>query len=85
MAGQCAESKSAGDGGVRPIDQQPDLGFRTGEHAAQREGRGTAQGLSGNATQLVAIDRAVLTKRIGKLAPKRLHQILTSIDVVLGR
>ena len=38
-----------------------------------------------NATQLVAIDRAVLTKRIGKLAPKRLHQILTSIDVVLGR
>ena len=38
-----------------------------------------------NSTQLVAIDRAVLTKRICKLAPKRLHEILTSIDVVLGR
>ena len=38
-----------------------------------------------NATQLVAIDRALLTKRISKLAPKRLHQVLTSIDVVLGR
>ena len=38
-----------------------------------------------NASQLFAIDRTFLTSRIGKLAPKRLEQILTSIDVVLGR
>ncbi len=38
-----------------------------------------------NASQLFAIDRAWLTKRIGKLPPKRLEQVLTSIDVVLGR
>ncbi len=38
-----------------------------------------------NATQLFAVDRAYLGKRIGKLTPKRLDQILTSIDVVLGR
>jgi len=38
-----------------------------------------------NATQLFAIDRAYLATRIGKLAPKSLQQVLTSIDVVLGR
>ena len=38
-----------------------------------------------NATQLVAIDRTFLTERIGKLAPRRLEQILVSIDTVLGR
>ena len=38
-----------------------------------------------NASQLFAVDRAYLSARIGKLAPKRLEQILVSIDVVLGR
>lgn len=38
-----------------------------------------------NASQLVALDRAILTERVGKLGPKRLTQILNGIDVVLGR
>ena len=38
-----------------------------------------------NASQLVAIDRGWLTKRVGRLAPKRLEQVMASIDVVLGR
>lgn len=38
-----------------------------------------------NASQLFAIDRSFFTTRVGKLAPKRLEQILASIDVVLGR
>ena len=38
-----------------------------------------------NASQLFAIDRTFLSSRLGKLAPKRLEQILMSIDVVLGR
>ncbi len=38
-----------------------------------------------NATQLFAIDRSFLAERIGKLAPKRVEQILSTIDVVLGR
>lgn len=38
-----------------------------------------------NASQLIAIDRSVLSTRVGKLAPKRLEQVLASIDVVLGR
>jgi mRNA interferase MazF len=38
-----------------------------------------------NASQLVAVDRRYLSERVGRLAPKRLEQILASIDVVLGR
>ena len=38
-----------------------------------------------NASQVFAIDRSFLSTRVGKLAPKRLEQILASVDVVLGR
>jgi mRNA interferase MazF len=38
-----------------------------------------------NATQLVAIDRQLLTKRTGRLTPRHLAQVLWGIDVVLGR
>jgi mRNA-degrading endonuclease toxin of MazEF toxin-antitoxin module len=38
-----------------------------------------------NASQLFAVDRSYLSARVGKLSPKRLEQILASVDVVLGR
>ena len=38
-----------------------------------------------NASQVVTLDRAVLTARVGKVGPKRLAQILSGIDVILGR
>lgn len=38
-----------------------------------------------NASQLLALDRAALTERVGKLGPKRLAQLLSGIDVILGR
>ena len=38
-----------------------------------------------NTSQVVALDRAALTERVGKIGPKRLAQILSGIDVVLGR
>jgi len=38
-----------------------------------------------NASQIVALDRAVLTTRVGKLGPKRLAQVLSGIDIILGR
>lgn len=38
-----------------------------------------------NASQIVALDRGILTDRVGKLGPKRLAQILSGIDVILGR
>ena len=38
-----------------------------------------------NASQIVAVDRAFLTERVGKLAPKDLAQVMSGVDVVLGR
>ena len=38
-----------------------------------------------NASQIIAIDRAFLTERVGRLAPKLFSQILHGIDIVVGR
>lgn len=38
-----------------------------------------------NATQIVTLDRTALTERVGKLGPRWLTQILSGIDIVLGR
>ena len=38
-----------------------------------------------NASQIIAVDRTFLTERVAKLAPRHLAQVMTGIDVVLGR
>ena len=48
-----------------------------------------ASGLSkdsvANASQIVSLDRGLLTEQVGRLTPKVLHLVLSGIDVVLGR
>ncbi len=38
-----------------------------------------------NVSQLIALDRSLLTERAGRLGPKLIAQVLHGIDVVLGR
>jgi len=38
-----------------------------------------------NATQLVTLDRSILTERVGKLSRAKLDLVLAAIDIVLGR
>jgi len=38
-----------------------------------------------NASQVVTLDKTVLTERVGKLPRAKLELILAGIDVVLGR
>lgn len=38
-----------------------------------------------NASQLATVDRTALTKRASRLSAQRLSQILSGIDVILGR
>ena len=38
-----------------------------------------------NVTQLVTLDRAALTERVGTLPAKKLELVLLGIDIVLGR
>jgi len=38
-----------------------------------------------NASQIIAVDRAFLTERVAKLPPRHFVQVMSGIDVVLGR
>jgi mRNA interferase MazF len=38
-----------------------------------------------NTSQIVAVDRAFLAERAGKLAPRTFAQVMSGIDVILGR
>jgi mRNA interferase MazF len=38
-----------------------------------------------NVSQIIALDRSLLTEQVGRLRPKQLAQILHGIDVILGR
>jgi mRNA-degrading endonuclease toxin of MazEF toxin-antitoxin module len=38
-----------------------------------------------NTSQVIAVDRAFLTERMTKLSPKHFAQVMSGIDVVLGR
>ena len=38
-----------------------------------------------NASQISTIDRSLLTERAGKLPPRKLAQVQSGIDVILGR
>lgn len=38
-----------------------------------------------NSSQIIALDRALLTERLVKLPPKSFAQVMNSIDIVLGR
>lgn len=46
---------------------------------------GLAKDSVANASQIVAVDRAMLTESVSRLPPKYLDQVLTGIDVVLDR
>ena len=38
-----------------------------------------------NVSQIITIDRELLTERVGRLAPRYVAQLLHGIDIVLGR
>ncbi|MGH7798260.1 MAG: type II toxin-antitoxin system PemK/MazF family toxin [Candidatus Binatia bacterium] len=38
-----------------------------------------------NASQIITLDRELLTEEVGKLSKRHLELILTGIDIVLGR
>ena len=38
-----------------------------------------------NVSQIVTVDQAVMTERVGRLSEAKLHLIMAGIDIVLGR
>lgn len=48
-------------------------------------GTGLPKDSVANVSQLIALDRSLLTERVGRLTPKHMAQVLHGIDVMLGR
>ena len=46
---------------------------------------GLAKDSVANASQIITLDRELLTEEVGKLSKRQLESILTGIDIVLGR
>lgn len=38
-----------------------------------------------NVSQVITLDRSLLTERVGRIGPKHLAQVLHGLDVILGR
>ncbi|HAK96312.1 MAG TPA: mRNA interferase MazF2 [Planctomycetes bacterium] len=56
-----------------------------GNVALQARETGLPKDSVANVSQLVALDRSVLTERVGKLPPTKIESVLSGIDLVLGR
>jgi hypothetical protein len=61
------------------------LGRRAGQCIAVCQSDGPAKGFIVNTSQLITLDRAVLTEEVGKPSKRHLDLILSGIDIVLGR
>lgn len=66
-------------------NQQPSLGGCARQRSLLRAFDVTTKGFRRQRAQIVALDKALLTDRVGKLPRNKLALLLAGIDVVLGR
>ena len=70
---------------VVPLTSNQRLAAAPGNVLLPAAATGLPQDSVANVSQIVAIDRELLTERVGKVSDTHLDRILTGIDVVLGR
>jgi mRNA interferase MazF len=68
-----------------PLTSNQEWKEAPGATALTRRATGLAKESVANATQVITLDRRTLTRRVGRLAPRRVAEILAGLDVVLGR
>jgi len=56
-----------------------------GNVALSARSTGLPKELVANVSQLVALERSLLTERLGRIAKKQMALVFTGIDIVLGR
>ena len=84
--GRCPKSKSNRYCGVRSIDQQSAMGRRLRECVSFRQAsRVSPKDWVANVSQVVTLDKDLLTDPVGKLPRAKLSLLLAGIDVILGR
>jgi mRNA interferase MazF len=68
-----------------PLTSNLTWGDAPGNVILSGKATGLAKDSVANASQIIAVDRGCLSERVGRLAPKKLAQVLDGIDIVLGR
>jgi len=68
-----------------PLTSNEEWADAPGATRLARRSTGLPKDSVANATQVVTLDRRILTKRVGRLAPRRVAELLAGLDVVLGR
>jgi mRNA interferase MazF len=70
---------------VVPLTSNPRLAAAPGNVALAATRTGLPKDSVANVSQIVSVDRSILSERVGQLLEADLRRILTGIDVVLGR
>jgi mRNA interferase MazF len=70
---------------VVPLTSNPRLAAAPGNVALPAGATGLPKDSVANVSQIVAIDRELLTERVGRLTSVQLDPIMAGIDLVLGR
>lgn len=68
-----------------PLTSNLHWGDAPGTVLLSRRETGLTKDSVANASQIVALDRGILTEPVGALSPRRLHEVLGALDVVLDR
>ena len=84
-AGRRAKPEPNRDGGLRSADEQPQVGQSSRQCDALARLTGLPKDSVANVSQVVSLDKAMLTDRTGRLPRAQLGLVLSGIDVVLGR
>ena len=70
---------------VVPLTSNQQLAAAPGNVSLSAATTGLPKDSVANVSQISAIDRELLTERVGRIAPEQLDRIMVGIDLVLGR
>jgi mRNA-degrading endonuclease toxin of MazEF toxin-antitoxin module len=70
---------------VQVLANQREVGVSAGQRPSVRGRDRAAKESVANVSQVVTLDKAELTERVGKLPKMKFELVLSGIDVVLGR
>lgn len=83
--GGCIQPQLDPKRGLCRPDEQSDVGRLAGQHPSDCANTGLPRDSVVNASQVVTLDKADLTERVGRLSTTKTDLVLAGLDVVLGR
>lgn len=68
-----------------PLTSNLEWGEAPGNVRLEAKTTGLSKGSVANVSQIVTVDKDMLSKRVGKVQKRHLEQVLAGLDLVLGR